>query len=691
MPGERRQNPVGIQTLGNLRLGRNESEENQVITDMVNRALSVDQGRGSWITRRIALSKLRMGFRKPKDFPWKNASNLSVPLGDNLIRKQKPNYIRLLTEPDPVVTFDGKDIEAEGAERKAEAVYHDLWINKMDALEPMAYLVDGMLDVGYFFLEGYWEYQTEYQVRVVPVREIFPNPDQIDDAQIAQTLIKRYQLYPDDRRVQQSVARAIVGIRNGLEFVKIAFKKVIHDRPAICELHPIQVIHPPRMTDIGNAEWIVTQYMLPVRTIMQREADGFFAQGSVAKIVADMRTAATMTGSKKTSELDSNMASSLYQDRAYQDERERIWGVEDENNILVWRVHHWFDQDGDGLVDRTITWLHPRSKTKLACQPFYFPFPHWPLIQFRHEYTNRRISSSRGIPEMTKDLQIATNNIHNARMDGMALRNAPSYQISVLAGFKARNFRVMPGTVIQTPAGAALQPLMQDRGAFPEQVTEENLIRSLAEQYIGAFDSAITSPSSNTRARTATEIQAIVQYVASTATLDATMFQNVGMIKVHRMVWELYMQFGPEEILVKIMDPDDKQAVGPMLKKITKEEINKSFELKPSGSVLNTNRAIEIANARELLTFFINDQSGFINQRELRKYFLQLITKWWHRILNTPAAAAAEVTLRQAAQAITEEPELMASMKSGRSFEPPPEPGQQEFANSAQYGRNNGF
>src|SRR5690606_4503114 len=106
-----------------------------------------------------------------------------------------------------------------------------------------------------------------------------------------------------------------------------------------------------------------------------------------------------------------------------QDERERVWGTENDNNTLVWEVFHWTDLDGAGLLDRTHTFILPLSRTRLSSRPYAYPFHRWPIVKFDFEKTSRRWHSSRGISAMLEGLQREINQQHNNRLDGMTLRN----------------------------------------------------------------------------------------------------------------------------------------------------------------------------------------------------------------------------------------------------------------------------
>jgi hypothetical protein len=660
-----------LDVLGPVSLGATEPDAKRKVTDLIQQGLSADNARKGWLDRQQALTKLRFGIRKPKTFPWKGASNLSIPLIDPLIRRYRPFLMKLVVEPDPIVEFRGEDAGAVSAERIAEAEYNWLFKTHMRALEPMAYIIDALLHRGYGIAQVGWDYATEYECRVLNVSDFLASQN-IDPAQppdpaaLVPLLAREYDVDPRDPRVLRALAKAVERIAAGDAWVKLAFKRVVTDRPAVWDRDPVQIIVPPRTTDYANAEFIIVQHVLSLRRLKQMEADGLFKAGSVKKIVGDLGGA-----SGRSNENGIADSPSMSYEQSLDDEKERIWGVEDEDNILLWEVYHWHDHDGDGMADRVVTWLHPRSATDLATRPYPYPFRRWPFVQFAFERTSRRYHSPRGISAMLEHLQRGVNTQHNQRLDAMTLRNAPVYQTPVMSGFKARNFRAVPGTVLEMPGGARMEPVLHDRGAVPEQVNEENMLRSLAESYVGTFDQALQGSQGGVENRTATEINAIVQMTAATASMDAILFQ-LSMQELHSMIWELWLDFRPPEVSFKLNGADEDTGEAKLVT-VKKSDINKKFKLFPTGTIANTNHALELAKAKEALTFFANDQTGFIEPRALRDWYFGLLdARQARKIVQGPQAAAELQMLRQAAAALQQNPRLLEGAPQA-----PPEPDQQ--------------
>lgn len=657
--------PLRLNHTGHVRLGQTEADEQRVVSRLVSDGLRADGSRTGWLDRQRALTKLRFGMREPRNFPWPGCSNLSVPLIDSQIRRHKPLLMRLVVEADPVCEFVGEDPEAADSERIAEQEYNWLFRQHMNAVEPLAYTIDTMEHRGFSIVQVGWEYRTEYECRIISAGSVGIQPGVEPDPEAARAaLVKEFNLDGNDPSVLDAIDTAVARLAQGAPFAKLAFKRVVVDRPALWDRDPVQVIVPPRTTDYANCEWIVVQHVFSVRQIEQMEADGYFKPGTAKQITAGFRGQGAQPGGND----ESRASWSLEQQKSLDDWREQLWGTEDEDNVLLWEVFHWHDVDGDGLKDRVQSWIHPRSHLNCATRPYPYPFHRWPFVKFDFEKTSRRFHSPRGISAMLADLQREASAQHNARIDGMTIRNAPAFQTPVLAGFRAQNFRVIPGTVLHVPGGGQLTPLIQDRGAFPESVNEENLLRALAEAYVGNFDQAVQQPGQAGSRRTATEVNAAVQLAASTSSMDAILFQ-LAMKELHQLIWELWIDLRPDEVSYKVqgIDPNNPQE---KLVKVTKADVAKRFKLVPTGTIANTNHALELANAKEALAYFANDQTGFINHYHLRRWYMTLLDYRRARtVINAPDQAREQVMLAQAAAALQQDPGLATELQGAAQAE----------------------
>ena len=671
-----RPNLLSQLSLGNVTLNGSKTAEERFITDLIDAATRADSSRTGWLEEMRRLTRLRFGLRAPKSFPWPGCSNISIPLIDPIIRRMKPLLMRLIVQPDPIVEFVGEDSAAVEAERTAEQEFNWLFKSHMNAVEPCAYVVDSILHRGIGFFHLAWDYRTEYSCRVIDsaafMKRFAGQKIESPDPIIAE-LAKEYDLNSADPRIAASLTKAATQLIRGEPSVKLAFKSVIVDRPALWDREPVQIIAPTRTSDYGDAEFIIVQHLTSARKLRQMAADGYFSKAAVEKILDNL---SADTHSQLDTIADNGATMGLSNEQAQNDEREKIMGDEDFDNILVWQAYCWTDLDNDGLLDRTEVWIHPGTKTKLRAAPYVLPINRWPVFKLDFEKTSRRFHAPRGIAAMTEGMQRAINNIHNARLDAMTIRNAPMYQAPALAGFKARQWKIQPGSIVEVPPGASIQPIQHDHSPFGEQVNEENLLRQVAETYIGSFDNALAGGAGDRR--TATEVNAATQLAASVATMDTILFQ-LGMKEVYTAIWAVWMDLRPDYVSYKLhgVDPSTNE---PVLVTVPKSDVAKKFKLFPTGTIANTSKSLELSNAREAVQFFTNDQSGFINPFELRKWYLDLIDpRRARRVLNTPDQAQELTTLRQAAAALQQDPSLAAAAGAPGAANAPAQPDQTEF------------
>lgn len=89
---------------------------------------------------------------------------------------------------------------------------------------------------------------------------------------------------------------------------------------------------------------------------------------------------------------------------------------------------------------------------------------------------------------------------------------------------------------------------------------------------------------------------------------------------VHRQLWQLWLDFGPDQEYFRVIGEE-------IPEQITKEEINKEFDITPAGTPANTNKALALARARELMQVFAPDQTGLIDKERLYRYYIELLDR----------------------------------------------------------------
>jgi hypothetical protein len=605
-------------------------------------------------------TRQRFGLRKgQKTIPWKGASNLSVPLIDKAIRRWKPPIVRLTTESDPVAFFFATKPGDEGNARIAEKFYTWLFKWEMDALESVVVLADMVAQRGVGWIEVGWEYRTDRIARVVSSEDIIEQAtimaqeqeQEPDDSHVIEVLEQQYDLNmrrPDHDRV---LGEAVAAVNAGIPRFKMVYRQVVRDRPSLVVHDPIQVILPLRETDEKNAEFVCIQNMMTKGDLLAMARDEMLEQdkvNSVVKQIEDRLEAAKDNSRNDVLGLSSN-SDTIREDRDTVDEMIGIIAQhENPENLEVWKVFCWLPRGPGGELVRTVVWYHPSTRTHLANMDFVFPFFEWPLKRFDFEKTyTKRVLASRGIPALLSDLQMETNKLRNARLDAIDIQLAPVFLVRSTGNY-TRTLRWAPGTGFPVQHPEDVRPLVQDLRNIQMYTAEENDTRVLAEDFIGIFDATLGGPTGGDR--TATEIEAVQAQISGVFSLDATLWQK-GWRDVHGMVFHLWLELGDKKTFIRVAGTD-----GPV--QVLKHEINRNFDIRPAGTPSSTNKAMELARAREAMQIFWNPmsiQTGLIDMQKLAGWYLS--SQDHNRaqtIVRSPEQAAEQQTILQAAQMINQ-------------------------------------
>lgn len=108
------------------------------------------------------------------------------------------------------------------------------------------------------------------------------------------------------------------------------------------------------------------------------------------------------------------------------------------------------------------------------------------------------------------------------------------------------------------------------------------------------------------------------------------------MAQVHKQLWRLEQEFGPEELIFRVTGEE-------MPRFAKKHEIMFDFDLVPSGTPANTSKQLAMARAREALQLFLQDGSGLIRREELYKHYFNVLDRNLGKLLIRPPEEAALV------------------------------------------------
>lgn len=660
-----RPNPIHQAVVG-LISGKGIDEQ---VADLHEQLKEDDAARQDWLHKQEKLLRQRRGVRRSKVYPWPGANNHSWPLTDAIIRRWKPGMTALITQAEPVAYFLPLNMRAVQVAPTAQEYYH--WrFHTLDNMKRTAMeLLDYVAQYGHGYTRQGWSYRTDRQCRIVPVNSLFPGgadaahqaylnqaaalraqaeqavqagqappealeqlPPQLDrDTFIRQVLEDEYVIKDDNPLEAGQVDAAVKAIVGGAEVVKFYYRVVVADKASWRAVSPLDVIIPPRTENVAEADRIAVVHRFSVDTLIKMAMDGHFDLNRAQQIAEKMRSRSV--GDPERGWLDPLDSTHS----AIQDVMDRADGistghVEEPTVSAFLEVYCLLDLDGDGILEKCILWYHPETKITLALYAYPYPFKEWAIVKHDFEHLDNRPLGARGISELVAVFQAHVNKFHNARLDALQITLSPMFQVRSSSGEQQRNIKFMPGTLVPVSQVGDIAPLPVDTRGIIASLNEENLTKGLAEQYVGIFDPSVMAQQSVER-RTATEVEAVIQQTQAIFGQDAELLQD-SMAQVHRQLWMLIQEFGPEEEYFRVTGEDK-----PRLAK--KHELAQDYDIVPAGTPGNTSKALATARAREALQLFGQDTSGLIRREELYSwYFSSIDPKLAKRLVRPPDQAA---------------------------------------------------
>jgi len=646
MPG--RLNPISVDVITLIPDEELQGRIEDQINDLIKKIQRVDRDMVGWLQRQHKLTRLRMGIRTGRKGPWKGSSNVSVPLTDGLIRRWRPALASLVLDPDVVAFFKAQEPDDIKAARVAEQVFTWLFRVEMETTYQLIDLITNIAWRGHAYVRTGWDYRTEREARIILTDHLFPEgleqgiqavqqqeaqqsgeaPDPHDI--VVERIIEEYDLDADvDEEAAMQAADAILG---GAPAVRIVYRKVLHDRPAWQAIDPINVIV-PQDQDPETAEFFTLIHMKDEDEIRAMARDGVLLPGRVTEFLERSK-------SKRSEDTDSDSGNSMRdQIRHAMNNRANASNSDtaDVGRLAVWEIYARMDVNGDGERERVVLWYAPREKMVLGLLDYVLPHDTWPVTYFPFEAARRPIDN-RGLADLVKTFQQVANSFHNARIDAAQIMLAPVLQYRALGGQDfAKSIEWRPGALIPVQQIGDLAPIPQDLRILNALLQEEQAQQRLAETYVGVFDATLTQMGGGNERRTATEVSAIQSLSGSIFGLDARIFQE-SFKRSATKLWQVFLDLGPQDLFVRLTNDEVPVPV-------RKSEISRNFDIQPSGTPSNTNKALQLSMLQQAMQVIMSNplliQSGRFDFAKLVERWLQLLDYNLSREIVRPAEEGA--------------------------------------------------
>lgn len=656
----KRQNPISIDVL-EADIGISEEELEKQIKELAHAIRAVDLDLLGWLRKQAELVRLRIGDRRPRNVPWKGASNINVPLIDGIIRRWRPGITSLVLDADPPAYFTAQSSEDFQAARLAEQFFSYLLLGYMDITYSVVQLADLIAWRGHAYTRTAWKYETAREARVVPVDHLFPNGVQATIEQMQAAAVstgqeppspedivvtaieQEYDLDRDDRAEGPMLLDAAQKILEGRQFIRLVYRRVCVDRPDWAPIDPLNVIVPQNQ-DPENADFFCIIHTFTANQMRAMAIDGSLPMDRVAEVLENMNRPGEAVDSVKGGTAYRAMIQDIMDRQAGKVQRE-VAENKVTNSIPVWEIYCRLDLNGDGEKERAIVWYAPTLDKALAVLDYPFPFDSWPITYFPFEACPRPIDN-RGIADMLRPLQKIVSAMHNARLDAAQIVLAPVLVMRQTGGNFKKTIKWRPGAIIPVAQTTDLQPLVQNLAILNGLLQEEQVNQRMAESYVGVFDATLTNLQQRAERRTAAEVQAIQGLSANIFGLDARIVQ-VALSKSFTKIWQLYADLGPRELFFRVVGED-------MPRIAKKSEIVRNYDIRAAGTPANTNRTFQLAALERIMSNPLTlpmMQNGLIDVTELFGRWVALVDAPLAKaIMRDPQQSAAVQQVLQAAQ-----------------------------------------
>jgi hypothetical protein len=640
-----RSNPLALDVVGSIQAPELEVQFKELFA----RVQELDDSNAPWIDKQAKLTKLRYGLRRPRSLPWKNSSNISIPLIDGIIRRWRPGIASLVLDAQPAAFFDaqeGGDLETA---RIVERFFTWLFTINMQVAREVVRLVDILGSRGSAYSREGWDYQTQRKVRIMPVASVF-QPDVktwLENAKlvaeqegrafdptdaIVRELEKQYGLKRAVDEEAQQLLQAAAVIQGGGEYIRLQFREILKDRPSWSAIDPINVIV-PQDQEAESADNVTIIHRMSRPMIRQMVKDNWFEPGP-AQVLLDKMTASPKDRANDQKGGEAGNARDLIKqinDRRTGVNRTGRGTVKPEVEIYETFCHLDF---GTGTEEKCKVWWAPEYELVLARHEYSLPFDEWPVTTFKFGHDSARAIDNRGIPEMTATFAKLVNAFHNAWVDAASIQLAPALKVKTIAGKMPEGIKLGPGARIPVQHKDDIEPMIHDLRVLGELLRGENQSQQQAENYVGIFDASIRSGARSER-RTATEVGAIENMSADIFGLDAKLFQE-SMSRSFRKIWALWLEFGPPEIFFRVQGQEN-----PV--KVKKKDVDKQWDIRAAGTPSNTSRAIMVQNIERVLPLTLQDTTGLVDKAALMKEYFRLIDFPLSQKVIRPPEEAAQV------------------------------------------------
>jgi len=439
------------------------------------------------------------GVMTPKDFPWKNCSNLNVPItsaiGDTLLSY----LVAQLLGQRPYIRVKPRSNTPDRNARIMEAVIDDQAYNDSNLYQALVEAFHDGLRYGVWAVIVDWE-----EIGIdIPCRIAIPQYDSANDicGYTEQTLIRK-----------KTIARPRIVPQNITEIVVSPGATCIN------------------RDGVGNpADYVIFRRLFKLDDLIAKSQNN--------------------GGPYFNTELLTRSQNQITTDEILKDKEERLGIISDHRStgdIEGFEGWYWYDINGDGKNELCIFTIAVSGGKPVLIRKQECPYLHYKIPLVWQKLFPERGLYSKSIPAWLKDIQDELNTIHNQRRDAVSLSLLKMWKYRLGSRFDI-NQELYPGCMVGVIDMNDFEPVVTYEQGIVPAITEEQLLNSYIEKMTGISDYTIGRESENNAYPTATGTIALIQNSNLRIELITKYWRNGALKELGELLGELNKQFYPVE------------------------------------------------------------------------------------------------------------------------------------------------
>lgn len=571
-------------------------EENSVsdlFTEIRRYVHDAEQATSEWSDNQEKFYKMRMRVKKPRNFPFKNASNIRMPTAEKNIRKLKAAIMGIIFGARPIVAVQPSPSTTLERAQKIEKFLDHLLMNVINIERVSEIGIDQSLEKGFYLMKPYWRREIvdrdeEIDIEELPLHEVLAL-FLLDRSEVIANVMRRYNVDTHDVIIDENIERIDRGLDkiliDGETEIKITVRDVIYDFPDVALANPERVFVPADSGyNVQSVTNITHELFVPYEQI-RRDADYKGYDEDAIERISSMR-------SINIKDLQTDVE---------KDSREGITRLQNPSGLVrMWETFGWFDIDDDGELEKSMITSFPDFKLIGRAIKLNSLSGKYPFVKLFYELVDDRWFSHRGICEMLEDIIKEIDIQHNMKIDTQTIRNAPM--------FLYRSGSINPNLIKMRPNQAipvnGLQPLGDSVSVLNfnnpnvefSYEREQQILNLEVQETVGQIDFSLQSQINRRQPRTLGEVQSQIASSGQVFSMDARHYIS-AFGELFSMILELWSQFGPEEYeFLYFGDSAQGETV-----KLTKEEVQNKYTVTVRGNDQTINPQARIDKAQQIL------------------------------------------------------------------------------------------